>query len=162
MRNLKHLLKRPLNRVSTKLAIIILLIALVGFADSAYLTIERFRGVVPSCTIAGCDTVLTSAYSAIAEVPVSLFGAIYYLFIAVGSFIYLEARHGGGETKAHHSLIFKWTLVATVIGLAASVWFVFVQAAVLRAFCQYCLLSALTSTALFVMALIIFSKNEDL
>jgi uncharacterized membrane protein len=126
-----------------------LVIALIGFADAAYLTLEYFRGVIPPCTIAGCDIVLTSAYSAVLGVPVSLAGVVFYLAMLVGLFMYVESRN---------LKVLKWTLMLSAIGLVSTLWFLFVQAFILHAFCQYCLLSAFTSITLFVIACWVFSK----
>jgi uncharacterized membrane protein len=153
MKTLKQISKLQLQQLPNKFAIAILLIALVGFADASYLTLEHFRGVIPPCTTDGCETVLTSAYSVVAGIPVALGGAIYYLLIAIGMFAYLDSKN----TK-----ILKWTLIATVLGLFCSVWFVFVQLFLVKAICQYCMLSAVTSTALFVLACVVFKKYKKI
>lgn len=162
MNNLKLLLKRPLNRASTASVVAMLVIAVLGFADSAFLTIEHYRGVVPPCTTAGCDIVLTSFFSSIWGMPVALLGAIYYLLIALGAFIFLEAKHIGEAAESHHFSILKWTLLATVAGFLASLWFTYVQIFILGSYCLYCLGSALTSVLLFVFAIDILVKNENI
>lgn len=151
MNNLKQLLKRQLKTVPSSLVIIVLVIAILGFADSTYLTVEHFKGVIPPCSIAGgeCGVVLQSSYAKILGMPVSLLGSIYYLIVAVGVFAYIDSK----ITK-----ILKWILLFTVFGLIASAWFVFVQAFILHAYCLYCLGSALTSTLLFLFACYIFKK----
>ncbi len=139
-----------LQPVPTKLAIVILVIALLGFADASYLTIEHFQGVIPPCSVvSGCETVLTSAYSIVAGIPVSLLGALYYLIVAIGIFAYLDTKNNN---------ILKWTLSLTVLGLLMSLWFMFVQGFILKAWCLYCLGSATTSILLFILANIVFKK----
>ena len=155
MKRLHQHLKRPLAEVRSAVVIAFLVIALLGFADSAFLTVEHYRGVIPPCTTEGCDTVLTSQYSDIFGIPVSLLGSFYYLMIAIGSFIYLESRHGRGEVAKIHSSILKWTFMTTALGFGMSLWFVYLQAFVIHAWCQYCLGSAATSTALFVVSILI-------
>ncbi len=151
MNNLKQLLKRQLKTVPSSLVIIVLVIAILGFADSTYLTVEHFKGVIPPCSIAGgeCGVVLQSSYAKILGMPVSILGSIYYLIVAVGVFAYIDSK----KTK-----ILKWILLFTAFGLIASAWFVFVQAFILHAYCLYCLGSALTSTLLFLFACYIFKK----
>ena len=150
MKHLKQLLKRPLQTVPTKLAVFLLVIALLGFADATYLTIEHYQGVIPPCTVvSGCETVLTSGYSVIAGVPVSLLGAIYYFVVLVGVFAFLESKK---------TAPLKWVLFFTIFGMIFSLWFIYVQAAILGAWCLYCLGSALTSTVLFVTACIVLKK----
>jgi uncharacterized membrane protein len=137
------------------------LIALIGFADASYLTIEHYKNVIPPCTTSGCATVLTSAYSAVLGVPVSLLGAIYYLALLIGTFVYLEAALVGKDLREHHHSILKWIFIATVLGMAASLWFLYVQAFVIHSYCQYCLGSAGSSTALFVIAVVILKKHHE-
>lgn len=161
MNRLKQLLKRPLAKAATHHVAIVLVVALVGFGDSVFLAVEHFRGVVPPCTTVGCDIVLTSSFSEFMGLPVALFGALYYLAIALSALIFLEARHLGKALRSHHFEIIRWAMLATVGGLAASVYFTFVQAFVLRSFCQYCLGSAVTSLVLFIMAVVILRKNEN-
>lgn len=150
MNSLKQLLKQPLRALPTKLAIFLLIVALLGFADATYLTIEHFSGDIPPCTIVeGCESVLTSPYAVIAGIPVSLIGAIFYFIVLVGVFSFIESKKTG---------LLKWSLLLTVFGFLATLWFLYLQAFVIGAFCLYCLGSALTSTVLFVTAIVVFKK----
>ena len=120
-------------------------LALVGVAESVYLTVEHFAGRSVRCVVVtGCDTVLTSSYATVAGgIPLA----------AVGAFAYFTAF--SLATLAY----FGYTGTRPLLGLlaalmfAASVWYVYVQAFVLQAFCAYCLLSAAVSTALALVAL---------
>jgi uncharacterized membrane protein len=128
-------------------------VALLGFADATYLTIEHYQGVIPPCSVvSGCETVLTSQYSVIAGVPVSLLGALFYLAILVGVFAYLESK----KTST-----LKWALLLTVFGLLFSLWFIYVQGVILDAWCLYCIGSAITSTILFVTACVVLKKYSS-
>lgn len=149
MKNLKNLSTISLSKIPNSLAIVILVVALLGFADASYLTIEHFQGVIPPCTTSGCETVLTSSYSAIFGIPVSLLGALYYFLIAVGMVTYLDSKN----TK-----LLKWVLFATVLGLLCSVWFVILQLFIVKAICQYCMISAGTSALLFILACFTMKK----
>lgn len=151
MKHLHHLFKRKLQAVPAKVAVVFLAIALLGFADASYLTIEHYRNSIPPCTTAGCETVLTSDFAVVSGLPVALLGAIYYLVIAVGAFAFLESKN--------HEIL-RVTLLLTVLGLLASLWFVMLQAFVIHAWCQYCLLSAATSTALCIFAVGIFNRYK--
>ena len=153
MMNFKQLYRQPLRTVPISLIVILFLVALIGFADSSYLTLEHYQGRIPPCTTtANCDLVLTSSYSSIAGLPVALLGSIYYLLILIGLFAYFESRNIN---------ILKSTLLFTVAGLLASMVFVFIQVFLLRSYCQYCLLSALTSTILFAGAMHIFLHHQE-
>lgn len=153
MIHLKQLLKQPLKAVPNSIVIFLLIVALIGFIDAGYLTIEHYQGRIPPCSItAGCEVVLTSAYSVVLGVPVSLAGTIYYLSILIGAFAYLESKNKN---------ILKWTLLLTALGLGASLWFVYIQVFTLHSYCVYCLGSAFTSIILFVTAMEVLKKYQD-
>lgn len=115
------------------------LVSLVGLGDAIYLTVEHLTGNSVRCTVtAGCSEVLGSAYSSIGAIPLAGLGALAYF--TVFSLATLAAF-------GH-----QWTrsLLAAIVAmmLAATLWLLFVQAFILRAFCQYCLLSAAATLAL--------------
>jgi uncharacterized membrane protein len=120
-------------------------VALIGLADSVYLTVKHLTAEpVPCSIIAGCEVVLTSAYAEIAGIPLAAFGAAAY-FVAFS--LALLAAFGNRS---------MWTLFGILSTLMAvfAVWLVYLQAAVIGAFCQFCLLSAATSLALFLIAIL--------
>jgi len=123
-----------------------MLVSLIGLGDSLYLTIQHLTGQSVRCTVTtGCSAVLSSHYAAIAGVPTAAFGALAYF--AVFSLATLAAF---GYERARTALAL---LVAAM--LIMTLWLFYVQAFVLHAFCEYCLLSAgmtLTLTALVVAA----------
>src|SRR5882762_2760441 len=57
-------------------------IALVGLADSLYLTIQHITGESVRCTItSGCSEVLSSPYAVVGGVPLALVGALAYFTV---------------------------------------------------------------------------------
>lgn len=120
-------------------------VALVGLGDSIYLTSHHYTAEpVPCSLIEGCETVLTSAYAEMAGLPLALYGAAAY-FVAFS--LAVLAAYGNKLT---------WRLFALqAFTMAAfSGWLIYVQGAYIGAFCQFCLLSALSSFTLFVIALL--------
>ena len=121
------------------------IIGLIGLADSIYLTVHHYNATAVPCGLTGgCEMVLTSAYAEFYGIPVSAFGAAAYF--AAFSLAILAAY--GNETA--------WKLfgaLATVMTLS-SAWLIYVQAVYINAWCQFCLLSALTSFTLFALFLI--------
>ncbi len=153
MRNLNQLLKKQLLAVPNKVAIFVFIIALLGFIDASYLSIEHFQNIIPPCSVTGgCEVVLTSIYSTIFGVPVSLLGAIYYLIIMIGTLIFLESKN---------PILFKWSLLLTIPGFLFSLWFVYIQIFELHSYCIYCLGSFLTTTILFVSTMEIISRYHE-
>jgi uncharacterized membrane protein len=158
MKTLKQLLTRPLRALPSSLVIAILVIALIGFADATYLSVEHFLGVIPPCSITGgCEKVLTSVYAVVLGVPVSLIGSVYYLLIAIGSFILLESKHVA-KLEKHNSEILRLSLFLTIPGFLASLWFTAVQIFIIHSYCAYCLGSAILTTVLFILTLVVFRK----
>lgn len=148
--SLKLLLTKNLQ-ISTKLLIVFIIVALLGLADSLYLAIEHFMGVVPPCTISDCEVVLTSKYAVILGVPVSLLGAIYYGLIVALSVSYLDTRK---------SYFLTCAMLATHAGLIASIYFISLQAFVIGSWCPYCVLSGITSTTLWLIGRYVLNKKS--
>ena len=135
-----------------KLPIAAAIVALIGLVDSVYLTVHHLNAVpVPCSLIDGCETVLTSSYAEIAGIPLAAFGAAAY-FAAFS--LALLAAFGNR---------LMWTLFGgqAILMALVSGWLIYLQAAVIGAFCQFCLLSAATSLTLlvlFVLSLLIKRK----
>jgi uncharacterized membrane protein len=126
-----------------KLPIVAAATALVGLADSIYLTVKHLAAEpVPCSIISGCETVLTSSYAEIAGIPLAGFGAAAY-FVAFS----LALLGVFGSRTA-------WFLFGIAsVGMAGfTFWLLYLQAFVIGAFCQFCLLSAATSIILFLLA----------
>ena len=138
----------------THLALATALLALIGFADATFLTLEHYRGATPPCfLVTGCATVTTSSYSTILNIPVALLGALYYLTILIGSILYLDTRR---------TIIIRLVGALTPLGFIFTLWFLYVQAFILNAFCVWCILSATTSTLLFITGLFIERHHRTL
>jgi len=155
MQTLSRLLKRPLLPVPNSLVIFLLVVAMLGFADAGYLTLEHYRNAIPPCSMGSCETVLTSVYSSIAGIPVALLGVVYYILILIGIVAYIEGRH---------EKLLRAALFLIVLGFMTELWFVYLQAFVIHAYCLYCMGSALSTGILFVTAVCIFRKyamNHD-
>jgi uncharacterized membrane protein len=108
-------------------------VALLGLADATFLTVAHLAGDDAVCGSAiGCSTVLGSAYATIRGIPTAAFGAVAY-FTAFS----LAILAAFGYTRMRGFLV-------VVVGLmfAASLYFLYLQAFVLHAFCPFCLFSA--------------------
>jgi len=150
MTNLNPSWIKPLPVIPKSLVLIFLLLALLGFLDAAYLTIGHYQNTEVYCPITGqCETVLNSRYAAIGGVPVALLGAVYYLALLILTLIYLDS----GRINA-----LRLAIALTWAGFTASLVFVWLQLFVINAICFYCMVSATTSTLLFILGLILFKK----
>lgn len=129
--------------------VLLVFLSLIGMADSAYITFEEFAGVVPKCLpLAGfdCGLVLQSQWSHIGPIPLSLLGFGFY------ATIFLLACYALVVPKPH-----PWTRTILAFlgttGFLFSLFLFYLQAVILQAFCIYCLVSAFSSTAIFISSL---------
>ncbi len=121
------------------------LLALLGLADSLYLTVEHVTGQSVRCTIiAGCSEVLSSSYAVVAGIPLAMIGAGAYF--SVFSLAILAAFGYRVAGTLLTPLIIAMFLV--------SLWLIYLQAFVIGAFCQFCLFSAAITLALFLVVLV--------
>ncbi|OIP66193.1 hypothetical protein AUK15_00755 [Candidatus Nomurabacteria bacterium CG2_30_43_9] len=125
-------------------------LALVGFTDSAFLLAKRVSGAPIPCFItSGCDAVSKSQHSVLFGVPLSAWGVIFYLGIGFLALIYIDTKN---------LLVGKLITFATTLGFLSSLYFIYVQKFLIKAFCVYCILSAIISTILFALGIIIWRK----
>jgi uncharacterized membrane protein len=122
-------------------------VALVGLVDSVYLTVEHLSGRSVRCVVvSGCDAVLSSSYATIGDtIPLAAAGAAAYF--AAFSLATLAAFGYRGVRAPLKILV--------ALMLASTLWLLYVQAFVLRAFCTYCLISAAVTTTLAVLVLLL-------
>lgn|SRR5678816_672034 len=117
-----------------------MLLSFLGLVDTLYLGLKRGKPV--PCTITnGCEEVLNSRFSAVAGIPISWFGFAFYLTVFSAAVF-----AGFGDDDRLMRLVFWPALAAFLISLGL----VAVQAFVLRAYCQYCLGSAILATLIFI------------
>ncbi len=125
-----------------KLPLAAAVLAVVGLADSVYLTVSHYtKTPVPCSIVEGCETVLTSSYAELAGIPIAAFGAAAY-FVAFS--LAILAAYGNRAA---------WMLfgVQAFFMAAVSAYLIYVQGFIIGAFCQFCLVSAATSISLFLV-----------
>lgn len=153
MNNLFRWLTTP-KIIPTWASVSFLVVAAIGFADTAFLSVEHYRGaIVPCFIVTGCDIVTTSQYSLILGIPVAYLGLLYYTAMLILTVAYFDKKK---------SQWLRLAFLGTPFGLAFSLWFLYAQAFLLKAYCLYCLGSIATSTLLFIIAALyfIFKKNN--
>lgn len=109
--------------------------ALAGLAVAGYLTIVHYNQGALVCGLGDCQTVQSSHFAAIAGIPIALLGlGLFATFLLLGL-----AR---ARAPRHTELI---TFVAFGLALAGaiySVYLTYLEVAVIRAICQWCVVSA--------------------
>ena len=137
----------PSRRLEPFLFILAALVALLGLADSIYLTVHHLTGQDVDCFAStGCEMVLGSAYADVGKIPLAAFGLAGYF--ATFSLATLAAF---GRRWARPLFL---CLVATMLGVTC--WLLYLQAFVLHAFCDFCLLSAALTAILSAIGFAIF------
>ncbi len=123
--------------MKSKSFVFLLFLSLAGFFDSVYLTIFHYKHIIPPCTIAkGCETVLTSQFSTIFGIPISLVGSLFFLTLIILLLLGF----------------FRYFKLLILEGVAVSIVLFSIQAFILHAFCQYCLLSEIIILAIFILS----------
>lgn len=125
---------------------LVIILGLLGFADGIYLTIEKLANSRAMCLqgVGDCYSVNTSVYSQVFGIPIALIGSLAYLaFIA---FVLLEDRN---EFFQNYSIYFMFGI--NLIGVLYSAYLTYLEIAVIRAICPFCLVSALVMLTLFIL-----------
>lgn len=124
-------------------------LALVGLLISLYLWLWKI-GVLGAlaCGDGACERVQLSPYASVGGIPVALFGVAGYLAILLVS---VAGLHGDAARR-------PWPTSA-ILGLAGggvafSAYLTYLEAAVIHAWCRWCIVSALIITAIFVTAVL--------
>lgn len=128
-------------------------VSVIGLADSSYLTAKHYLGSPINCSIFnGCEKVTTSPYSIILGVPVALLGVLYYFSFLLLVIFYLDTKR---------EKILEFAARFSFVGIIASFWFLFLQIFIIKALCLYCLISAASSTTLFIISLLILKSKHE-
>jgi uncharacterized membrane protein len=116
-------------------------VAFLGMVDALYLTV--MRGVhVPCSVTGGCNEVLTSPYSSVVGLPLSVIGLAFYFTV------FCLAVLDAFEVAQLLRWVFWLALPAFVITLVL----LYLQAFVILHFCQYCLASAAFVSTIFLIS----------
>jgi uncharacterized membrane protein len=140
---------KPSNRLLTA----IIVIAVIGLADAAYLTYVHYHGF-SALVCAGsshghssCETVQSSVWSKVAGIPVALLGLIGYLMLLGSLFVRGELGRATG-------------FMVALIGFGFSAYLTFREAVSLHGtYCEWCLGSATCLTVLMVLTGIRFLRG---
>ncbi|MEY2518974.1 MAG: hypothetical protein QOF24_733 [Verrucomicrobiota bacterium] len=125
------------------------LFAAAGLADATYLTVIALTGEAAACGgSAGCSEVLGSSYARVAGIPVAAFGLLGY-FSAFSLAVFAAFNYARAQ---------KLFILAVCALFVATLWFLYVQAFLLHAYCRYCLFSAAISFLL--MGLVVAAPGQ--
>ena len=138
------------ERVRTMLYTAAAVVAGLGVAETIYLTAMHLAGAHITCVASGgCSQVLSSKHAIIAGIPVAAFGLAGY-FTAFSAATLSAFRFPLAE---------KLFTAVVIMMFLATLWFLYLQAFVIRSFCDYCLLSAAMTFALTAIVVLLPSKR---
>ncbi len=134
---------KPLSRARY----LMLVLALIGIAVAFYDSYAIYNRQPLWCPppVDGCNIVADSPYGRIFGLPLGYFGLVYYLYMfGLVALLAFDPFSRG----------LRWgTLLYAAVGISLSIGFMYIQFTYIRAFCIYCLISAVTTLLFFIAAL---------
>lgn len=120
------------------------ILGLVGLLVSLYLWLWKVGALgALACGDGGCETVQLSPYAYVFGIPVALLGMFGYLAILVVALAGLQPRFAAARWPT------DLLLVLATGGVAFSAWLTYLEAAVIHAWCRWCIGSAAIIVAIF-------------
>ena len=132
-------------------------IAAIGAAGTGYLTVTKLMSGTAACA-AGCDRVLNSEWAEIFGQPLTLFGCLAYLSMLVLAVVPLLIRGDDKEAFEQRTKLEGLTWPLLFVGATGMMIFsgflMYVLFTDIKAFCPYCVASAIMTTSMFVLTVL--------
>ena len=126
---------------------LVALVALAGVFVASYLTLYKLGYIgTLACAVGSCETVQTSKWATFLGVPVGAWGVGYYIGVLALAIAGLTARFADSRRLS------EILLGVTAFGLVFSLWLTYLELFVIHAICQWCVISALLATILFIVS----------
>jgi uncharacterized membrane protein len=123
-------------------------LSLIGFFVALYLWAHNAGLTGPiQCGVGDCATVQSSVYARIGPVPVSAIGVAGYVALLTLALVGLQPAHRDSR------MIGGLLLAGATFGVGFSAYLTYLEAMVIRAWCQYCVASAIIITLTFIATL---------
>ncbi len=148
--------RRPSSWIHRFSRLLIGAIAAVGIADTGYLTSVKLAGNGVACSSEGCNQVLSSPYANVFGLPLTLFGLLAYVAIAVLALAPLVIPAQNNKKFQSQLQDLTW-LGMFLIGTAMAVfsgYLMYLLAFVIKAACPFCIVSAICSISIWILTLL--------
>ena len=123
-------------------------LAILGLLVSIYMTIYKVTSNDQMCLGSGdCSTVNASRYSEVNGIPVALVGVLGYA--AILGIHWLERRNDFFAANGNMMLF-----GISLIGFFFTLWLIYVEIALIKALCPFCVASQVTMTLIFILSVI--------
>ena len=126
---------------------LVALVALAGVFVALYLTLYKLGYIgTLACAVGSCETVQTSKWATFLGFPVGAWGVGYYVFVLTLALIGLTARYA--DSRRLSDIL----VGVTAVGVLFSLWLTYLELFVIHAICQWCVVSAILATILFILS----------
>lgn len=121
-------------------------LALMGLIVAVYLSLWKVGviGTLACGAEGGCNTVQTSPYAVFLGVPVAFYGVGGYAALLAISLLGLQPRWAPRREPT------LWLVALSGVGVAFSAYLTYLEAAVIHAWCRFCVVSAVIITGIFL------------
>ena len=137
-----------MNAAPVKLVRAAVVFSGIGILLATYLTWVHFNSGSLVCGLGDCHTVQASEYATIGPVPVAVLGLGMYAIVCLANLLVLAEP---GRAMASSVTAFGALLAGTLY----AVYLTWLEVAVIRAICQWCVASALLSIVLLAIQSVI-------
>ena len=131
-----------------RLSQIAIALTILGLLVSIYMTIYKLTDNEKMCIgSGGCSIVNSSRYSEVSDIPVAVLGIGGYT--AILAVLLFERRNS--FLVQNGSMIF---FGLSITGFLFTIWLIYVEAALIKAYCPFCLTSQGAMTIIFILSVI--------
>ena len=126
--------------------VLILVLAFCGLSDSAYIAQNEAHNTPLICGVthlSGCNVVASSQYTHLLGISVAEWGVLFYGIVFI-----LAAL----EAVLFNRFLRRLLQVISIIGVAASLYFTFLEVFIIRQLCIFCLVSAIITLLVLIVA----------
>jgi uncharacterized membrane protein len=136
-----------------RLSQLLLALIVVGLLVSIYMTVYRLTSNENMCIGSkDCSVVNASRYSEVNGIPVAVIGMGGYVTLL--ALLWLERRPG--FIRDNGSMIF---FGVSLVGFLFTVYLVYVEIALIKAYCPFCITSQVSMTIIFILSVIRLIKQ---
>jgi len=137
-----------MDRRLSRIEITLVALAIIGLLVSVYMTIYKITSNDSMCIGSkDCSVVNQSRYAEIYGIPVAVFGILGYTAILA---VLLLERNPGFFKQNGTMLLFGLSLT----GFLFTLYLVFLEIAIIKAYCPFCITSQVAMTFIFILSVI--------
>ena len=133
---------------------VLLFLSLLGVLDAAYLSYTHLLGSAACGTGSDCGIVLKSAYASVWGVPLSVLGLGFYTAAMLLSWRAIVSDKRDDSVRS--------ISLFALIGSLPTLFLIYVQAAIVHAWCPFCLVSAGLMFGILIVSLMDRSRRDTL